>query len=237
MGLTDDVTLIIPARGRPEGTLRLLSSLVTSRAGYEVILVDDASNPPLEELLSNTLGLRLRYVRNDVPAGPAACRNVGIRLAKTAFVAFTDNDVAVTEGWMAHLYCHLREAPLDVAGVGGRVLDDGTTLVGRYATRHRLLDPFVYRGRVLYLVTANCLIRKSDLDLVGGFDEKFHAPGGEDVDVSFRMLGLGRRLEYAAEAVVYHSYAKSWLAFWRTFVRYGKGCRMAMETLARMSCR
>lgn len=232
MSLSSLVTLVIPAHARPGQTLGLLRSLAASGARYPVVLVDDGSPMPLEPVVQAVPELSVRYVRNATPRGPSAARNAGLSLAETQFVAFTDNDVEVTERWMEALVDHMRNAPADVAGVGGRVVDDGRTLVGEYCTRLGLLDPFIQRGRVMYLVTANCLFRRSAVLSVGGFDEVFLQPGGEDPDLSFRLIKKGYRLEYEPQAVVRHSYSRSWIAFAKMFRRYGSGCRRAMEALA-----
>ena len=231
MDLSELVTLVIPARGRPELTHRLLRSLADTRADYEVILVDDASDPPLEEVAAGYDTLRLRCLRCPTNVGPAAARNLGLWQARTPLVAFTDNDVAVAEGWMRALAEHMLAAPPDVAGAGGRVVHEGAGLVGEYATRLRLLDPFEHQGRVLYLVTANCIFRREALLDVGGFDASFREPGGEDPEASFRLIKAGHRLEFVTEAVVRHAYDPSPIGFAKMFYRYGRGCRRAMEGL------
>jgi GT2 family glycosyltransferase len=230
-GLADIVTLVVPAKGRPDLTTGLLRSLAASEAEYRIFVVDDATEPPLESMVDVPEELHLNWIRNSVSLGPAAARNIGLRLAKTPYVAFTDNDVEVQSGWMEKLVNHLANSPLDVAGVGGSVMDDGTNLVGRYCTKLSLLDPYTYRGRVAYVVTANAVFRREALIKVGGFDERFRMPGGEDPDVSFRLLRAGYRLEHNKKAMVVHHYSPSWLSFMKTFHRYGRGCRMAMEAL------
>lgn len=186
----------------------------------------------MRPVVDSFLGLRVTYIRNHRSVGPAASRNIGLCNSRTDFVAFTDNDVAVRPNWMTALLSHMKSAPPDVAGVGGRVVDDGTSTVGRYATRLGLLDPYVHRGRVVYLVTANCIFRRRTLIEVGGFDETFEVPGGEDPELCFRLLNAGYRLEHQPDAVVEHHYVKSWKGFYRLFLRYGGGCKRAMETLA-----
>lgn len=229
--MSDAVALVVPAKGRRELTGRLLDSLRDAGSEFRVILVDDASTPPLAEVASKYPELRLTVIANAETLGPAASRNVGLWSAKTEFVAFTDNDVTVTPGWMVALHEHMKRAPDDVAGVGGRVVDDGGSLVGRYATRMGLLDPYVFMGRTVYLVTANCMFRRCALLGVGGFDESYVVPGGEDPDASFRLLKAGYRLEREPSAVVVHHYGSSWLGFYRQFRRYGRGCRRAMAAL------
>jgi len=232
MALNDDVTVVVPARNRHDMTRRLLRSLAEAAQACQVVLVDDGSDPPLLPLVADFPGMRLRCLRNEQSQGPAVSRNLGLRHAQTALVAFTDNDVVVSPEWLARLHAHMQAAPPDVAGVGGHVADDGTNLVGKYATRLGLLDPHTEKGRVAYLVTANCMYRRKVVMDAGGFDESFVTPGGEDPDLSFRLIRAGYRLEFEPQAVVTHSYSASWRAFWRQFRRYGRGCRKAMEALA-----
>ena len=232
MNLELDVTLVVPALGRPELTKRLLDSLKETNAQYPIILVDDGTQPPLAKQLPEYPTLHLTYIENQRSVGPATARNIGIWNSHTPFVAFTDNDVAVTQDWVPKLYWHLLNAPADVAGVGGQVIDDGLNLVGQYSTRLCLLNPYMYKNRVLYLVTANCLFRRDALIEIGGFDESFKLPGGEDPELSFRLLRAGYRLEYEPAAQVIHHYTSSWLGFYRMFFRYGSGCRKAMQSLA-----
>ena len=212
-------------------TVRLLRSLVETGANYKVVLVDDSSEPPL---VPGGIfeGLHLRVLRHEVSRGPAVARNTGLWETETPYVAFTDNDVEVTSDWMEALVAHMEAAPEDVAGVGGRVVAGGGGLVGEYHTRLHLLDPFVHKGRVVYLVTANCLFRRRALLDVGGFDGRFRVPGGEDPEVCFRLLKAGWTLEAELTATVRHHYSRSIRSFTRTFFRYGRGCRKAMAVLA-----
>jgi GT2 family glycosyltransferase len=53
-------------------------------------------------------------------------------------------------------------------------------------------------------VTANCFYRKSVLEHIGGFDERFRAAWREDTDVFFSLLEEGCHLVSSSEAVVYH---------------------------------
>jgi len=230
--LRDDLTLVIPAHGRLELTHRLLESLQRAKPEFLIILLDDATPKPLIPDASAFPHLRLIVHRNSQRVGPAACRNLGIWRAKTRFIAFTDNDVSVMPDWPRPLFRHLCDAPADVAGVGGRVIDDGRSLVGKYATLFRLLDPHNHNGRTMYLVTANCLFRRECLIEQGGFKESFFVPGGEDPELSFRLLRAGYRLEYEPSAVVVHHYDRSVRKFFSLFVRYGRGCRKAMDSLA-----
>src|SRR5690606_10619854 len=53
-------------------------------------------------------------------------------------------------------------------------------------------------------VTANCFVRRTVLEAVGGFDERFRAAWREDSDLHFVMLERGLKLMKVPAAVVVH---------------------------------
>jgi GT2 family glycosyltransferase len=56
-----------------------------------------------------------------------------------------------------------------------------------------------------WLATCNVFYRKEDLELVGGFDERFETPAAEDTDLGWRIQREARRdFVYAEDAVVEH---------------------------------
>ncbi|GIW71173.1 MAG: hypothetical protein KatS3mg102_0715 [Planctomycetota bacterium] len=227
------VSVVVPCHGRPSLTRRLLRSLCSCHGRFEVILVDDASPLPVSELAAPFASrLDLTVVRHPTRRGPAAARNAGVARARSDLIAFTDNDCEVAPDWVEQLGVYLRDAPRRVAAVGGRVLDASGGLYGRYFTYHKILDPFPYHGRYLYVVTANCIVRRQAFQAVGGFDERIRHPGGEDPGLCFKLLDAGWELHYRPEAIVRHHYRLGLWEFARTFFRYGRGCRRQTEAFA-----
>lgn len=227
---TIPLSVVVPAHRRIRETVRLLESLAASDVRFEVVLVDDASPEPLGPAVARFHG-ELDLVVERLPAnrGPAAARNAGVRRASHEIIAFTDNDCAVSPTWARRMHRYMRDAPARIAGVGGRVLALGDDVFSRYYTYHKILDPWLDHGRWLYVVTANAAFRRSALEEVGGFDADVRVPGGEDPGLCFKLLERGYRLEYHAEAVVFHEYRASLRDFVRTFFRYGAGCRHQAE--------
>jgi len=208
---------------------RCLAALAAQTlAAAEVIVVDDASTDRTPEVLrawAARSSLPLRIERLAQNGGPARARNHGIRLAGGAWVAFTDDDCEPQPEWLAALAANAAAAPETVAGIGGRVLPAAPGLIADYMTLHRILDP---PPSCSYIVTANCIYRRSVLLEVGGFDQMVREPGGEDPGLSFAVRRAGHSLAYCQEAVVRHHYRESALNFLRTFYRYGRGCRLVM---------
>src|SRR5437588_356229 len=53
-------------------------------------------------------------------------------------------------------------------------------------------------------VTANCFVRRSVLERLGGFDETFRMPWREDADLQFRLLEAGCTIAAAPAALIVH---------------------------------
>jgi glycosyltransferase involved in cell wall biosynthesis len=89
-GEEPDVTVVIPTCDRP----RLLPRAITSAlkqtfAWIEVVIVDDASTPPVR---IDTADPRVRVARLGQRVGVCAARNEGLRLARGKWVVFLDDD-------------------------------------------------------------------------------------------------------------------------------------------------
>jgi glycosyltransferase involved in cell wall biosynthesis len=232
--MKSDLTVIVPCHGRELLTRRILDSFTKSNDSFKIIIVDDGSPISLQPLvLSYADRLELDYVRLERSQGPAKARNVGIARATTELIAFTDNDCVVHPDWSHQLATTIQKASPMVAGVGGRVLAVGNDLISRYYSYHKILDPFLFDGGYLYLVTANCVFRRLAVQMVGGFDEDIDRPGGEDPGLCFKLLQRGLNLEYQPNAIVWHEYRQSLWDFARTFFRYGRGCRLQADRYGR----
>lgn len=226
-----DTSVIVPCHGRLASLRRAVESLLVARAAFsgrtELIFVDDASPTPVETALGEMLHEPdIRVIRLPVNRGPSAARNAGIAAAQGDGVLFTDDDVVVDQRWIRELSVYLRDAPRQVAGVGGRVYALGKDIFSQYYEYHRILDPFrLDDGTILYVVTCNCAYRRSVLLSVGGFDEEIRKPGGEDPGLSFKVRAAGYTLQLHDQAVVWHDFRPGLRDFLRTFYRYGRGCR------------
>lgn len=227
-----EVTVVVPTHNRADQLRRSLRALARategSPASVEVIVVDDGSQDATPKVIRDAerSGL-VRGLRRQNGGGPAAARNLGWRAGSGRFVAFTDDDCEVEPGWLCALVPRLAEAPERVAGVGGRVLPAGDDRVSAYMTLHRILEP---PASLRYVVTANCIFRRSALECVGGFDEAVLAPGGEDPGLCLKLGRLGHTFDFEPAAVVKHHYRRGLGEFLRTFYRYGKGCRIVMDS-------
>lgn len=87
------VSVIIPTYNRIDTLPRSMESVLCQTYGnLELIVVDDGSTDGTEEYVKGMSDGRIRYVKGDGNRGPAAARNMGVRLAQGEYVAFQDSD-------------------------------------------------------------------------------------------------------------------------------------------------
>ena len=67
-----------------------------------------------------------------------------------------------------------------------------------------------------YYETCNMAYRREALTRVGGFDEAFRFPYGEDCDLAWRVKKAGGRSTFTSDAVVYHDV---WPSDYRAYLR------------------
>lgn len=87
------VSVILTTYNRHSLLPRALQSVIDQTyENWECIVVDDASDEPVQPILEAYDNSRVRYHRHDKNKGLSAARNTGLRLARGSMVAFLDDD-------------------------------------------------------------------------------------------------------------------------------------------------
>ncbi|CDH47714.1 membrane hypothetical protein [Candidatus Contendobacter odensis Run_B_J11] len=218
------VSIIVPAHGRAEATRHCVQSLLAldyPADCREIIVVDDASMPPLGEVLHDLPITLLRQERN---IGQSAARNLAAAMASGTVLAFIDNDCVAEPDWLRTLLPYLADP--SVAIVGGRVV--APPVRGAVAAFEAVRSPLdmgtvatevTPTAAVSYLPTCNLLVRRDALLAHGGFDAALRV--GEDVDFIWRILRSGTRAWYAPTGRVVHHHRVRWGDWLRRRADYG----------------
>ena len=178
---------------------------------FEMLVVADVKEPDLPAV-DAAVGERPYPVRRLTGSvgGLSANRNTGWRSARAPIVLFTDNDTIPVAGLVSrHLDAHRRHPQEEVA-VAGHVrwakglkvtpfmkwLDQGVQF-GFHAVE-------TDEGHWAMLYGANCSIKRSFLQRVGGYDEERLPYLYEDIDWGYRARDHGLRVIYDRQAIVDH---------------------------------
>ena len=231
------VSVVMPYYQTPAATLaRTLAALegqTYPRDLFEVIIVDDGSEPPLEPPTPAPgagNGLQLRVVRQERRGvGIARARNTGVRAAAHDIILFLDSDSMPEAGWLA-AHARWHHYVSDVLTIGFRA-HASADHVSPDAVRRRqgtLQALFPNRApgpvpvdRRLYMLRTNDMTTRSD-DLfqaiiggnfgigrdfywqAGGHDESFERYGWEDNEFCYRVYNRGGLFAPVRDALVWH---------------------------------
>lgn len=213
------LTYLLPTHNRPAALRRTLKALATlnrddheSIGGAEVIIVDNASDPPVHDLvIGNELrengasdaarrdlhsplvtghsslpnGLPLRIIRLERNMGTAA-RNVGVEQARGEWIVMLDDDSYPLDANHIQL---LRDADDDIAAIGADIfLPDGSREAGGL--------PEVFIG-------CGVAIRRDAFLQAGGYDPAFDYYA-EEYDLCARLILNGWRIVHDQRFCVRH---------------------------------
>jgi GT2 family glycosyltransferase len=180
---------------------------------FELIVVSDRAEPD-PEAVQATVGRRpypVRLLSGRIP-GLSANRNTGWAAARAPVVLFTDNDTIPVKRLVAeHLAWHARypEPEVAVAGLVRWAKGMKTTPFMKWL---ELGIQFDFRGisrrggeaSWAQLYGANGSVKRSFLELVGGYDEERLPYLYEDLDFAYRARRHGLRVMFNPLAVVDH---------------------------------
>jgi GT2 family glycosyltransferase len=216
------VDVVIPTYNRQrrlESTLRALERQTYRR--FEVFVVDDASTPAVTPA-REVAGLGITVLRQARNRGPGAARNAGVAAGTSPLLAFVDDDVDPDPHWLAyHVAAHGRGDALVTIGPLLAPSDwsptpwnwwEAETLAREYGR----MRAGVYEPTCRQLFTGNAMVRRSDFERAGGFDESLAR--AEDVELGLRLDDIGCRFAFVPEARGWH-YASRTFESWRRMAR------------------
>ena len=232
----ESVAAVIVNYNAGQALLEAVRSLASDRrVEWETVVIDNLSTDGSADAVE-VAAPDVRVVRNAENVGFGRAVNQGLRATQAAFVLFMNPDCVLESGATGMLADVLRQHP-DCALVGPKILDpDGrvqgsargdpdmlTGVFGRTSVLRRLLpgatlsqrnvvnvdDASIKGSLVVDWVSGACMLaRRSAIDRVGGFDERYFLYW-EDADLCRRLRTAGFHVRYAPAAVAVHQVGRS----------------------------
>jgi hypothetical protein len=199
---------------------------------YEIIVVDNGSNDGISDMLAEKFS-QVRFLQTGKNLGFAAGYNVGLKEARGKYILVLTADVSVLDGSVEKMVEFMEKNP-QVGLAGPKIVNpDGSyqitcrtfqtpqiiiyrrtpfgyfNFAKKELAKHLMTDFDRQTSREVDWVMGACMIvRKSVLDKVGLFDERFFFYV-EDMDWCRRFWANGYKVMYIADAKVIHLYEKA----------------------------
>lgn len=197
-----EIAVVIPLYNKAPWVAETLQSvLAQSRKPNEIIIVDDGSTDGGPEIVSRIGGSRVRLLRSDLPrSGPSAARNIGIRAARSEWIALLDADDLWNPEYLARVTQSIKEQP-DVGCIFASRTMMGSTRAFQHPPGQRrdaperlnletYLDLWIETGRagLSPMCSSSAVIRADVIGAAGLFPERYRR--GEDKDTWLRVVAI-----------------------------------------------
>lgn len=201
-------SVIIPVYNRPDEVDELLQSLVSqSLKDFEVIVVEDGSSVPCEDVVNKYRDKLDVHYYSKPNSGPGQTRNYGAERSKGEFLLILDSDCILPEGYLQAIEDELHREEADAFGGPDRAHDSFTRV--QKAINYAMTSFFTTGGirggkkkmDKFYPRSFNMGVRAEAYRALGGFSNMRF---GEDIDFSIRIFKAGYRCRLFSEAWVWH---------------------------------
>jgi GT2 family glycosyltransferase len=210
------VDVIILSWNRVEDTIAAIAS-AAEQVGVEqhILIVDQGSQPEnlarLEAYLHDVPNARLTKLpkNSGVPGG----RNLAAAMGTSPYIVALDSDaVFADQHALGRAVAHLEANP-QLCAIGFRILNYFTGQVDwscwDYPTAFSPDRPFP----TTRFVGAGHAFRRSTFEAVGAYDADL-VFCGEELDLCYRMINTGQRMEYVPTVCVLHKVSQEHRVFW-----------------------
>lgn len=203
------ISIIIPVLNAHEMTKECINSIRLCTQDYELVIVDNGSEPPIEKPYTGFVDCRV--IRNEENKGFPVAVNQGIREANGDIIILLNNDTIVTPGWADRLLMWLDE--YDIIGpTTNYCAGMQKVTIPTYENIDELNKEasFLAEERNGESIDANFIIgfcmmfRKSLYDELGEFDESIWPSSGEEIDFCFRAREAGYTVGIALDVYIHH---------------------------------
>lgn len=232
------LSVVVCTRNRHETIGQAVESIAQcDYRDFDIHIMDQSTNDLTKQIVEalaekyvNTCAILYHHLKR---AGLSAAYNSGMRACEGEIIAFTDDDVIVPGDWLKQIEA-VFEREKDAGLLYGQVLVpkdmEGEVAKGiivpalTFEKYERLSQKEGFR---VFGMGANMAIRRTLLDLVGGFDEALGGGGplrsSQDFDFAYRTYRFGSVIVLAPDVKVDHYGTRTQEQWPATMKNYGIG--------------
>lgn len=216
---TKSISIVIPAFNGQELLDTYLPSVIEAckkhNGKWEIIIVDDESDPPLTLSFLNA-HWPITLIRRRKNGGFSQSMNTGIDRAAGEIIIALNNDVKVAPDFIAPLLRHFDD-PKVFSVKPKSILPDGTNeSVKRIVVRKGMMETISLSSSEVseakeiqelpYACAGSAAYERKKLLELRGFDELYSPFYWEDFDLGYRAVKRGWKNLYDPQSLVYHDH-------------------------------
>jgi glycosyltransferase involved in cell wall biosynthesis len=188
-----DVSVIVCVKDGEKYIGNCISSLLDQTfKDFEIVIIEDGRSDNTVQIIDKFNDERIRHFRNSKSLGITKSRNIGLKFSRGEYIFFTDADCVTSENWIEQGLKSLEDQKY--VGVEGKIYYVSTDYKPTFSD-HVCRNE--YGG---HFMTGNMAYKKSIVENVGGFDERYDYH--EDRDLALRILKHGK-ITFNPNMIVY----------------------------------
>jgi glycosyltransferase involved in cell wall biosynthesis len=149
---------------------------------FEIVIIEDGCSDDTAYIIEKFNDERIRHFRNPKNIGIAKSRNKGLKLSKGEYIFFTDADCVASKNWIEQGLKSLEDQKY--VGVEGKIYYVSKDYKPTFS------DHVCENEHGGHFMTGNMAYKRSIIESVGGFDERYNYL--EDRDLALRILKHGK---------------------------------------------
>lgn len=165
------VSVVLPTRDRPVEVRRAAATVIAQTfTDWELLIVDDGSDPAADVTGLKALDDRIAVLRNEAPTGVSRARNRGIATARGTWIAFLDDDDLWHPGKLAAQLAAAERTDAGFVYTASTIVESGYRRVyvqesaAEDEHRREMIRANVVRAPSCVLVRADVLAQTSGFD-------------------------------------------------------------------------
>jgi GT2 family glycosyltransferase len=202
---TDSVAIALLTYRRPAYLEHALGSATAQEGGVqEILVVDNAADPELQKWLQERFP-QVKYIAAPYNGGCEG-RNVALRAAQASIVITIDDDVELVG---TDCVARIRDAfsrDATLACLNFKILTPAGAVTQRDWCHPRRIADASEHFETYFILEGECAVRREAVLAVGGYSARmflYH----EGLDLAYRLIDRGFRIEYTPEISVVHHVA------------------------------
>lgn len=193
--------VLVPTWNNPDQLIQLVNSLTKigffQKGDRRLIVVNNGKQPIKQECASHIETGNMAVIDCEDNRGWEGGLVEGLKISDAEFVCFQNDDTHIPQNEINFYDNLISTFDNPEVGMAGPI----TTCASGIQTIYRQNSPITLTD-VRWLIFFCVMMKRADLDAVGGVDETL--PGGDDFDLSIRMRKHGKKLYVNPYAFIIH---------------------------------